>query len=86
MPSHATNVGTWTVRDLDPLESWANGRAILIGDAAHPMFPRQWPLLVCERLKILTTALLDQASAGAMAIEDAEGSSLHICDDHQATN
>lgn len=35
------SIGLWQLRDLDPLESWNNGRVILIGDAAHAMLPTQ---------------------------------------------
>jgi len=37
----AESVGLWQLRDLDPLETWTKGRAILIGDAAHAMLPTQ---------------------------------------------
>jgi salicylate hydroxylase len=30
------DVGIWQMRDLPPLDTWVKGRAILIGDAAHP--------------------------------------------------
>ncbi|KAF2167288.1 hypothetical protein M409DRAFT_22715 [Zasmidium cellare ATCC 36951] len=29
----------YTIKDREPLPTYANGRAIIIGDAAHPMFP-----------------------------------------------
>ncbi|OJJ77780.1 hypothetical protein ASPBRDRAFT_111998 [Aspergillus brasiliensis CBS 101740] len=35
------DIGLWQLRDLDPLETWCRGRAILIGDAAHAMLPTQ---------------------------------------------
>lgn len=37
----AESIGLWQLRDLDPLETWTKGRAILIGDAAHAMLPTQ---------------------------------------------
>lgn len=37
----STELGLWQLRDLDPLETWTKGRAILIGDAAHAMLPTQ---------------------------------------------
>ncbi|KAL4880376.1 hypothetical protein BJY04DRAFT_228652 [Aspergillus karnatakaensis] len=36
-----TSMGLWQLRDLDPLETWTKGRAILVGDAAHAMLPAQ---------------------------------------------
>ncbi len=29
----------WALFDRDPLDQWVDGRAVLIGDAAHPMLP-----------------------------------------------
>lgn len=37
----APDIGLWQLRDLDPLSTWVKGRAVLIGDAAHPMLPTQ---------------------------------------------
>jgi hypothetical protein len=34
--SCARDVSIWQMRDMDPLPTWAKGKAILIGDAAHP--------------------------------------------------
>jgi salicylate hydroxylase len=31
----------WELQDLDALPTWARGRAIIIGDAAHAMTPLQ---------------------------------------------
>jgi salicylate hydroxylase len=36
-----SDLGLWQLRDLDPLQTWYRGRAILIGDAAHAMLPTQ---------------------------------------------
>jgi salicylate hydroxylase len=30
----------WQLRDQDPLPWWTRGKAIILGDAAHPMLPR----------------------------------------------
>ncbi|KAI4950671.1 hypothetical protein J4E91_004556 [Alternaria rosae] len=38
---NAESIGLWQLRDLDPLDKWHSGRAILIGDAAHAMLPTQ---------------------------------------------
>lgn len=37
--SYVTSAGLWGMCGLEPLETWVNGRAIVIGDAAHPMLP-----------------------------------------------
>jgi salicylate hydroxylase len=37
--SYVEECGLWQLRDQDPLEKWVEGRAIVIGDAAHPMLP-----------------------------------------------
>ncbi|KAI2470226.1 FAD binding domain protein [Annulohypoxylon bovei var. microspora] len=37
----STEVKLWELQDLEPLDSWTAGRAILIGDAAHAMTPLQ---------------------------------------------
>ncbi|KAL4953769.1 hypothetical protein BDW69DRAFT_194568 [Aspergillus filifer] len=38
---HSPDLGLWQLRDIDPLDTWHNGRLILIGDAAHAMLPTQ---------------------------------------------
>jgi 2-polyprenyl-6-methoxyphenol hydroxylase-like FAD-dependent oxidoreductase len=35
----AQTPGRWALLDRAPLRSWSTGRATLLGDAAHPMFP-----------------------------------------------
>jgi salicylate hydroxylase len=35
----AQTPGRWALLDRAPLEHWSTGRATLLGDAAHPMFP-----------------------------------------------
>ncbi|KAJ6022817.1 hypothetical protein N7460_013212 [Penicillium canescens] len=38
---YATGIKLWQLRDQDPLPTYIKGRAVLIGDAAHPMTPHQ---------------------------------------------
>jgi salicylate hydroxylase len=35
----AGEVGRWALLDREPVASWTSGRLVLLGDAAHPMFP-----------------------------------------------
>jgi salicylate hydroxylase len=37
--SYMEECGLWQLRDQDPLSEWVKERAIVIGDAAHPMLP-----------------------------------------------
>lgn len=37
--SDAQNLYKWALYDRDPLDTWHNGRLILVGDAAHPLLP-----------------------------------------------
>ncbi|KAK2041367.1 FAD/NAD(P)-binding domain-containing protein [Colletotrichum somersetense] len=37
----ADRIRLWQLRDRDPLPTYARGRAVLVGDAAHAMTPRQ---------------------------------------------
>lgn len=39
MLSYTQECGLWQLRDQDPLPAWTKGKAIIIGDAAHPMLP-----------------------------------------------
>jgi salicylate hydroxylase len=34
---HGRNWKAWVICDRDPVERWTDGRAVLLGDAAHPM-------------------------------------------------
>lgn len=36
----------WQLRDQPPLETWTNGKAIIVGDAAHAMLPRLYHLQI----------------------------------------
>lgn len=35
----ASVLNRWALHDRDPLERWSDGRAVLLGDACHPMLP-----------------------------------------------
>lgn len=35
----AETLNRWALYDRDPLETWVDGRAVLLGDACHPMLP-----------------------------------------------
>ncbi len=37
--ANATQIFEWPMVDRDPLPAWTHGRATLLGDAAHPMYP-----------------------------------------------
>ncbi|MGW2557766.1 flavin-dependent oxidoreductase [Streptomyces sp. NPDC001514] len=36
---NAAQILEYPMQDRDPLESWVHGRVVLLGDAAHPMYP-----------------------------------------------
>ncbi|KAI8286063.1 hypothetical protein K4K60_000757 [Colletotrichum sp. SAR11_57] len=38
---HPDEVNVWQLLDMDPMESWTNGKLALLGDAAHPFTPHQ---------------------------------------------
>jgi salicylate hydroxylase len=37
--AHSRDPGRWALLDRPPLKTWSRGRIVLLGDAAHPMFP-----------------------------------------------
>ncbi|CEJ91921.1 hypothetical protein VHEMI07604 [[Torrubiella] hemipterigena] len=37
--SHVKDAKRWPLFELKPLPSWSHGKAVIIGDAAHPMLP-----------------------------------------------
>ena len=51
----------WPLQTLSPLESWCNGRAVLIGDAAHPVLPffAQGGALALEDAVVLAAHITD---------------------------
>jgi len=36
---YATTIRIWPLHHADPYSTWVKGRAVLVGDAAHPMLP-----------------------------------------------
>ncbi|KAJ9094993.1 hypothetical protein QFC21_005786 [Naganishia friedmannii] len=39
--SQAEEIGLWQLRDQEPLNQWAKGRTLIVGDSAHAMLPHQ---------------------------------------------
>ena len=39
--SQAEDLKLWKLLFRSPLDTWFRGKAVLIGDAAHPMLPRE---------------------------------------------
>ncbi|KAF7320586.1 FAD-binding domain protein [Mycena chlorophos] len=37
--AQATSPDVWRIRDIDRMESWAKGKAVIVGDAAHAILP-----------------------------------------------
>jgi salicylate hydroxylase len=63
-------VGLWQLRDLDPLPTWVRGRAIIVGDAAHPS---KRSVFATTTLVLTSAIVLPHQAGGALsAIEDAE--------------
>jgi len=54
----------WSLYRMPPLERWSNGRATLLGDAAHPILPflAQGAVLALEDAMMLAAALADRRS------------------------
>ncbi|MBN9292258.1 MAG: FAD-dependent monooxygenase, partial [Hyphomicrobium denitrificans] len=54
----------WSLYRMPPLERWSNGRATLLGDAAHPVLPflAQGAVLALEDAMMLAAALADRRS------------------------
>ena len=52
MPAHPSK---WLLNDREPLEQWAfaNGKVVLMGDAAHAMLPHQGELLIASLLQFI---------------------------------
>jgi 2-polyprenyl-6-methoxyphenol hydroxylase-like FAD-dependent oxidoreductase len=73
--SSADAILEYPMVDQDPLPRWTFGRLTLLGDAAHPMYPRgangsAQAILDCRALSDALAAHLDNAEAGLKAYED----------------
>ena len=73
--SSADAILEYPMVDQDPLPRWTFGRLTLLGDAAHPMYPRgangsAQAILDCRALSDALAANPDDAEAGLKAYED----------------
>lgn len=64
----------WSLYRMPPLERWSNGRATLLGDAAHPVLPflAQGAVLALEDAITLAAALADRRSDVEAALRNYE--------------
>ncbi|PWN93500.1 FAD/NAD(P)-binding domain-containing protein [Acaromyces ingoldii] len=72
MYRQADGAGVWQLRSMPALPTWSHGKAIIIGDAAHPMAPFQGSgtSMVIEDIEALRL-LLKQSLAGPPAMDEA---------------
>lgn len=61
----------YTIKHRNPLPTYVNGRAVIIGDAAHPMFPSTCSSLCIPNVSRHTKPPAAIAGGGSTAIEDA---------------
>ena len=64
---NADEIKLWKLLYRPPISVWTKDRAVLIGDASHPMLPRK---LFHERYVMRANCRKDQGQGGAQAIED----------------
>lgn len=64
----------WSLYRMPPLERWSNGRATLLGDAAHPVLPflAQGAVLALEDAVTLAAALADRRSDVEASLQNYE--------------
>lgn len=74
--SLASEVKLWRLFNSEPYETWSKGSVVIIGDAAHTMFPSMNHLLSLN-LKLITAA---QAQGASQSIEDAEALAYFLRD------
>ena len=60
----------WSTADRDPIETWVFGRAVLLGDAAHPMvqYLAQGACMACEDAVTLGHALRQEGGDWTRAL------------------
>lgn len=65
---------SWALADQPPLERWANGRVVLVGDAAHPVLPflAQGGVLALEDAVTLAPLLAQHRADPATAFQTFE--------------
>lgn len=84
---HADSILSYPMADRDPVDRWTFGRATLLGDAAHPMYPRggngaAQAILDAEAL----AARLAAASDPVTALQDYESERLPVVNAIVLTN
>ena len=54
----------WALYDREPLERWSDGRAVLLGDACHPMLPflAQGAVMAIEDAYVMARLVTDRAN------------------------
>jgi salicylate hydroxylase len=64
----------WSLYTMPPLERWSNGRAVLLGDAAHPVLPflAQGAVLALEDAVTLAVSLADRRSPIETSLQNYE--------------
>jgi salicylate hydroxylase len=64
----------WSLYEMPPLERWSNGRAVLLGDAAHPVLPflAQGAVLALEDAATLAASLADRGNAVEASLQNYE--------------
>lgn len=75
------DVKLWKLLSRSPLSSWIKGNVAVIGDAAHPMLPRE-SFRVLKPLQADTklTRCSDSGQGGGQSIEDAAALSILLSD------
>jgi salicylate hydroxylase len=66
----AGEVGRWALLDREPIGTWTSGRVVLLGDAAHPMFPffAQGAAQAVEDAAALAVCLAEPGAAAGDAL------------------